>query len=201
MLNAKVFRISTGLGVGAIAVMAVMFLTAQQAFPFFIGNVGTFMIKADSVQGQNFELTPGIDENSNSNGGQLPTGEIFLEAASIDSLVLEKAFDVSSVIGDIAQTEWKLSLTSSDTVDLGATTINSVGLCAEVFAADGLVVDAKGADTATFVDDIVISSNEVTLTNAGIEAGFLSTGSLTINNLQASVTPGGYDAAACLPQH
>lgn len=201
MLNARVFRVSSGLGVAAIAVLSVLFLTAQQAFPFFIGNVGTFMIKADSIEGNGFELALGVDENSNTNGGELPTGELALDSLTIDALVVEKAFDVRSVIGDIAQPEWKLQLTSSAPVDLGDTRINAVGLCADVFDAGNLVIDAKGADTATFTDDFVLASDSLTLTGAGIEAGYLSTGSITITGLQAAVIPGGYDPATCLPQN
>lgn len=202
MVNSKRFKLSAGIGVSSIALMAALFLSAQQAFPFFIGNVGTFMVKADTMDAEQFGLTPGIDANSNNTAsGQLPTGEITADSISISGMVMEKVVDVSSVIGDIPQAEWKLQISATSPVTLGNTTLNAVGLCASDFVAENFTFDAMGANTATFTDDFELGADSVSLTDVGIEAGYLATSSLSLSGLTLSMTPGGYDAPDCLPNN
>ncbi len=199
MLNARMFNISAGAAVAIIALFSTLLFSTQQAFPFYIGNAGTFLIGASSMQVDGFELTLGVDENSSESGGGLPTGELSIGSVVIQDMLLEKEFNVASVIGNIAQPQWKLRMTSDSPVNLDGAIINAVGICGETFDAQGLTADASGANTADFTDDFTLRANSVSMTNAGIQAGFLSTNSISLRNLQLSVTPGGYDKPACLP--
>lgn len=199
MLKTNVFRVSSGLGIGTILAMAMLFFGAQQAFPFFIGNVGTFMVKADSLTATELGIAPGVDENSNTNGGGLPTGELTATNAVVKGFVLEKTFNVKSVIGDIAQPEWKLQMASTGDVTIAGLRLNAVGVCAATFDAATVTVDGAGANTATFTDDFAIKAESAVLTDAGIQAGYLAANSLRLTNLTLKMVPGGYDKASCLP--
>lgn len=199
MLSKKVFRLSSGLGIGSILGMAILFFGAQQAFPFFVGNVGTFMVKVDGLEANNLGIGLAVDENSNSNGSGLPVGELTTTDAKINGFVMEKAFNVKSVIGDIAQPEWKLRMASAGEVSIAGLRLNIVGVCAGGFDASGVTIDTAGANTATFTDDFVLSADKAIITDAGIQASYLAANSLVLTDLNLSFIPGGYDKADCLP--
>lgn len=193
------FNLSAAAGLALIALFGVMVFGTKQAFPFFIGNAGSFLISADTLDAKEFNLVPGLDENSNSDGGALPTGELQVGEAVIKGLTIQKQFNVRSVVGDIAQPEWKLSLQSGGDVTIRGSVIKTIGLCGDRFEATTLEIDAAGANTPTYLDDFSLKAANVILTNGAIEASFLSADSLAVGGLSASVTPGGYEKPACLP--
>lgn len=199
MINKRLYRISIAGGIGAIATMVVLFFGASQAFPFFVGNVGDFMVKGDSMEVSDFKLTLGIDQTSGSNGSQMPAGEMNLGKAVIQNMVLEKAFDAGSAIGNIPQRTWKFRLTVATPVTLEGAVLNSSGLCADTLVASNLEVDGAGAHTGTFVDDFSMTASQLSLQGAGIQATYLAVSSITLNSIKLTVEPGGYDKAACLP--
>jgi hypothetical protein len=199
LISVRLFNIAAAIGVALIAAFGVMLFSTQQAFPFFIGKAGTFLISGDNLELEGFNLGLGLDDNSSESGGQLPSGEITADVARVSGLVLEKEFNVASVVGNVAQPEWKFRLTTGSEVVIQDVTILASGLCGDSFVAGGLVVDGKGADTPTFTDDFNLSAGSVTLVNGAIEAGYLATDSLSISGLSASVAPGGYDKPDCLP--
>lgn len=199
MVSTRLFNISAGVGMGLIALFGVMVFTTQQAFPFFIGNAGTFLVAAGSMEVDGFELQLGIDDNSSSSGGQLPSGVLVVDEVSISELVIEKSFNVRSVVGDTAQPDWKLRMTSASPVGLSNATMKVSGLCASSFDGEGVEIDGKGADTPTFVDDFSLSVDKVSLIDAGLQAGYVATSRLSVTDLALSVAPGGYDKPACMP--
>jgi hypothetical protein len=193
------FNISAAAGIGLIALFGAMVFGTNQAFPFFIGNAGSFLISADELDATEFNLVLGVDDNSSESGGALPTGELQVGQATIKGLTIQKAFNVRSVVGDVAQPEWKLTLTTGDDVTLTGSVIRSIGLCGSRFEAGQLEIDAAGANTPTFLDDFSLTSGNVLLIDGAIEATYLATDNLAVSGLSAVVSPGGYEKPACLP--
>lgn len=199
MLNKRIFALTSALGVGLVAALGTLVFATQQAFPFYLGNAGTFMIKAERMDVEGYEMRLAIDSNSSSSGSQLPTGELLTGKTTVTGMILEKAFDVTSVIGNTPEPTWKIRMAAGAPVELNGATIRIVGLCASTFEATGLEVDAAGANTPDFTDDFTLQADTVAATNPGLEAAYMATNSLAISGLTLTVEPGGYDKAACLP--
>jgi hypothetical protein len=201
MIRQRRFRIVAGAGTGLLAAFTAMVVFAGAAFPFFLGNIGSFLVRADRLEGQSFDLALALDPNSSSSGGNLPAGEISLSNAEIRGLVLEKTFDLGAVLGTGGNATWKLriSVPPTEATTIQNLKLQTVGLCAQTLELSNFNADGKGANTDTVTDDLSIGANSVTIVNAGIEATSLTSTALTLNGVTVEVVNEGYDAPSCLP--
>jgi hypothetical protein len=200
MLSIRSFYVSAAAGLGTVGLLVLMVFSTQQAFPLFVGNVGTFLVSGDRLEVTGFQLTPGVDDNSGETGGALPSGELSLDTVVVSGMLIEQEFNVQSVVGQVAQPQWKLRLTSpAETTTLNDATIRISGLCGDTFTATGFEADASGANTPTFVDDFAMRAESMVLTNGALQVGYLSTNSLSLDGVSLAIVPGGYDKPDCLP--
>ncbi len=171
--------------------MFVVALSGGAAFPFALGNVGSFGVAGATIdtgepeQPGSFTLAPSIDQNSAPNGGQLPAGEIHMKQALIDGLVLEKTFDLPGGLGT-----WKLQINASGRTKMIDLTLGASQICAESIDFHAVAIDAKGGDP---LSSIKLDAGRVVLTGAGIEATNLRSTGLSLNSLHITVERGGYD--------
>lgn len=198
MLTMRRFTVSAAIGLTALALLGTTMLSARTAFPFYVGNVGSFLITGSSLNMDNFNLALGVDDNSGEDGGGLPTGVADLDNAQIADMVLEKEFNVSSIIGRTATPVWKMQMTSTAPVNIQGGVLRMAGLCAEQFVANDFEADAMGANTADFTDDFSLRSSSVQMDQFGLEATYMATSSLRVTGLQMKIVPGGYNLPACM---
>lgn len=198
MLTMRRFTVSAGAGLLALALLGATMFQARAAFPLYVGNVGSFLITGSQVDMENFVLNLDVDSNSSETGGGLPTGVADLDKVTISDMVLEKEFNVSSVIGQTATPTWKLQMTSTAPVVIQGGLLRISGLCTTEFNATDFEADAMGANTADFTDDFTLRTGSVTMADFGLEATYMATSSLRVTGLTMKVVPGGYNKPTCM---
>lgn len=198
MLHRGWFVASLSAGLVLLAATASAFVASPQAFPFFVGNVGSFTVAADALEADGFALDFEVDENSGSNGGAMPVGELSLNDAVVAELMIKKGFDVSSVIGDIAQAEWVFRLAVPGETRLVGPTVYVAALCAGEMAIGDLVIDGAGTNTATFQDDLRIGGARIAMRDVHIQSTYLAVEALTLNDVVVSLEPGAAAPPGCV---
>lgn len=184
----------------AVAVLAFALVATSSAWslPLYLGNIGNFQIRADSIEGEQFELALAVDQNSGENGGALPVGEISMSRTSIDGLLLEKEFDSSALLGSAGSGPYRLSISTNGPTSIRGLGLNVAGLCADsITFGPGFAVDGKGAGTAEVTDDLSLASSTITLGRPGIEATYLTTNTITLEGIRIDIKKGAHQAAPC----
>jgi len=198
VLSLTRLRAYLALALVAVAGLVAASASAAVAFPLFLGRIGNFQVSAAEIRGQDFDLALALDANSGTTGGPLPVGEISLDSAEFDRLLLEKEFDLSAVLGGPGGGTWKLSIAAAGTTTARGVRLNAAGICAQSVAfGPGFAVDGKGAGTSTVADDLSLGASSIRLVRPGIEATYLSTGRLSLSDLRIDVKRQGYTLPAC----
>lgn len=184
----SVVRVRLYLAAVAAVVGGLTLASAQQAaaLPLYLGNIGNFQVGADEIRGQGFDLGLGIDQDSGEKGSALPVGEIRLDTAQLDGLVLEKAFDLSGVVGVTGP--FTLRIAAAGRTTLTGLKLDAAGICADAFDfGPGFAVDGRGAGTSTPTDDFSLGADTVTLRKPQIESTYLSTKAIDLAGLRISL--------------
>lgn len=185
MISTVRFRIAATLGVVGLTVVLATFVFGGVAYPIQLGNIGTFKVAADQVQGSSFSLTP----NGAGEGGQVPAGLSDIgDAASGDNgmsgLVLEKSIDLGDVVPPAKGTVWTLRVSSDQKVTGKGIKLNSPQLCMSDSQFQGVGLGGGFA----------LDADQVTLSDLRMEATSMQASSLAIPGLRVEVRPGGYSA-------
>ncbi len=193
-------RLSIHAAAAAVAVLAFAVVATSSAWslPLYLGNIGNFQIRADRIEGEQFELALAVDANSGENGGALPVGELGLGRASITGLLLEKEFDSSALLGSAGSGPYRLSISTNGPTNARGLGVNIAGLCADSISfGPGFAVDGKGAGTADVTDDLLLESSTIVLGRPGIEATYLTTDTITLEGIRIDIRKGAHQAAPC----
>lgn len=193
-------RLKAYLAVTLAVVVALLGAAASSAvaLPLYLGSIGNFQVSASRITGEGFDLALAVDPNSGPDGGRLPAGEVSLDSATLENLVLEKEFDLSRVLGPAGGGTWKLAITTSGRTTLTGLRLDAAGICADVVDfGPGFAVDGKGAGTDTVDDDFSLGSSTVELGRPGIEATYLSTRQIRLDGLRIDVKRAPYTLAPC----
>jgi len=181
-----------------VVIFTVVAASSAWSLPLYLGNVGNFQISSQRIQGDDFELALSIDENSGTGGGKLPVGEITMSRTTIDGLLLEKEFDLASLLGTAGGEPARLSISTSGPTSITGLRLNVAGLCArEISFGPGFAVDGKGANTDDVTDDLSLGASTITLGKPGIEATYLTTSTITLDGIRIDVKQGSYELADC----
>ncbi len=185
----------------AVVVAGLVLASARQAvaLPLYVGNIGSFQINADSIKGRDFDLGLALDRDSGEKGGTLPVGEIRLDSAEIDGLLLEKQFDLSRALGPSAGGPFTLRIATSGRTVLTGLRLDAAALCADAFDfGPGFAVNGKGAGTDAPDDDFSLGSDTIALRRPAIETTYLSTRSINLSNLRIAVQRGPLQEQPCV---
>lgn len=181
--------------IGAFTVIAA---SSAWSLPLYLGNIGNFQIRADSLEGEDFDLALAVDRNSGESGGALPVGEIAMSRASIDGLLLEKQFDSSALLGSAGSGPYRLSISTSGATNATGLRLNVAGLCADTISfGPGFAVDGKGAGTDDVTDDLSLGASTISLGAPGIEATYLTTNTITLDGIRIDIKKGAHQPAPC----
>lgn len=172
--------------------------TNAVALPLYLGNVGNVQIGATAIRGTGFDLGLAVDPDSGETGGALPVGELAFESADIDDLRLEKEFDLSALLGPGGGGTWKLAISATGTTTASGLRLDAAGVCADSIGfGPGFAVNGAGAATADVTDDLSLGASTITLGAPGIEATYLTTTGITLDDIRIDVVRGGYAFAPC----
>ncbi|MGL5909268.1 MAG: DUF6230 family protein [Phycicoccus sp.] len=179
-------------------VLLVAVASRAVAVPLYLGQIGNFQIGASSVTGTDFDLGLAIDADSGERGGSLPVGELAFDSATIDDLVLEKQFDLSSVLGPGGGGDWKLAITADGATQASGLRLNAAGVCADrITFGPSFSINGKGAGTDDVSDDLSLGAPSISLTRPGIEATYLTTKAITLDKVRIDIRRGEYAYAPC----
>jgi hypothetical protein len=136
---------------------------------------GTFNIKATSIQGTGFNLTPGIINGK-------PVAVNTLATASIANEVITKNIPLG---GGLVVT---VTITSGNGSGGPATASNLVTDIINQGSDSATLTNFKLTDVTSPLDLVQQTADAATLTNVSIDSPFLSASSITLPNLSISIT-------------
>lgn len=197
MYDREVTAKAFGGGVAGLLLVALLIMQSGVAFAVPIAGVGGFTIQADSIEGNNLYLYPGVDDTSEMEGYPMAVTEF--TSVKIEGLVLQKEFsDLPAIPGNA-----RVQITATDTVTSDAMMLKMSKLEAGDSTFRGLSVDENHAQQATrkiglrapanFEDqqgrsiDLGAENPGITLQDADIQAHYLATNRIEIPGITLSV--------------
>lgn len=98
MYDKDTFTRGTGLSLGVVAIVGLVFLTSGTAFSLPVAGIGGFTIQADRVEGDDLLLYPSLSDTSQV--ADYPHTTIELRNSSIEGLELRKRIDLGNYFGN-----------------------------------------------------------------------------------------------------
>lgn len=194
MLVRSRLLIHAAVAAAIIAVFSILAVSKAWALPLYMGNIGTFTVTTPRIQGTNYDLFLGIDGDSGSDGGSLPTTEQTFDTITLTDMAVQKSIDLSSLLGSAASSgRWNMIIEMDGDTVATDMSLNSPALCADkIFFGSGQTINGSGANTPSDTvegvqDDFLLSGDAIELTNAQIEISYLAAAQMTLNNVNISV--------------
>lgn len=100
-VNRKRFMITGAAGFAALlAVLTLLVATGTIFAATPIAGMGGFMVKADEIQGTNYEMLPSLTDSNNegNNVGTIPAAQNYMQSVKIKGMVLEKVIDANAIM-------------------------------------------------------------------------------------------------------
>lgn len=202
-LNKKLFFWSLGLTLGSLfSVLVTLAHTGNLFAAMPLAGVGGFVIEADKITGTNFELIPAVGDTNLANKEQeswtaFPQSQTTMATVNIWGLKLYKNIDLSHLgfpVANYVQVLVEANTTDSKYVSGTQLLMNADQIEAEQIDFGDLVMDENMAtdhpNLVTGEDnkaDIGMKASSVTLTNAKINAHFMTTKTMTIPGMKLTL--------------
>lgn len=195
MYDTNLLAKSTGASLGVVALVGVLFLSTGTAFAMPVAGIGGFQIEADSIEGDDLLLYPGLADGSNQD--DYPHAIVELRNNEIEDLRLTKTLDLS----DYTDMDGKarLVIKSGGTVEIERLLLKTPRLTADEATFSGLEISESDSDDLeesfsirapsdpddTRQIDLDGGSNPgLQMTNADIQATYLATDEITLPDLE-----------------
>ncbi|WP_335999242.1 DUF6230 family protein [Halorientalis halophila] len=190
---------STGVSLGVIAVIGLLFLSTGTALAVPVAGIGGFTIEADRIEGDDLVLYPDVVEES---GSDQPQTVMELQANRIEGMRLVKRIDFDDVTFDQMDGNMRITIESGGTVETDQIFIQSPGLNATDSTFNGLRMSASDSEDLdeTFLIEapgdpiegktVTIDETDnpgIVMDNAEIHATYLATDQITLPDLEVRV--------------
>ncbi|RXK49385.1 DUF6230 family protein [Halorientalis pallida] len=200
MYDKSLLAKSTGVSLGVIAVIGLLFLSTGTGLAVPVAGIGGFTIEADSIEGDDLVLYPDVVESEQ--GSDYPQAIIELQANRIEGLRLVKTVDLDDVSLDTLDGTVRILIESGGTVETDQILIQSPGLNASEGTFNGLQIRGSDSDDLTETFQITAPSEPVEgktvdldggenpgieLTDPEIHATYLATNQITLPDLELRV--------------
>ncbi|WP_136717735.1 DUF6230 family protein [Halorientalis salina] len=196
MYDTNILAKSTGASLGVVALVGVLFLSTGTAFAMPVAGIGGFQIQADSIEGDDLLLYPGLADGSNQD--DYPHSIVELRNNEIENLRLTKTFDLDEYT-DSMDGRARLVIESGGTVEIERLLLKTPELGADEATFNGLEISESDSDdleesfsirAPSDPDDtrqIDLNGGEnpgLEMTNADIRATYLATDEITLPDLE-----------------
>lgn len=196
MYDTTILAKTTGASLGIVALVGLLFLTTGTAFAVPLAGVGGFQIQADSIEGDDLLLYPGLADSSQVD--DYPNSIVELRSNTIEGLRLTKTLDLSDYT-DAADGRARLVITSDGTVEADRLLLKTPALEADEATFNGLEISESDSDSLDRAFEIRAPSNPaetrqidldggsnpgLELENADIRATYLATNEITLPGLE-----------------
>jgi hypothetical protein len=196
MYDTNILAKSTGASLGVVALVGVLFLSTGTAFAMPVAGIGGFQIQADSIEGDDLLLYPGLADGSNQD--DYPHSIVELRNNEIEGLRLTKTFDLGDYT-DSMDGRARLVIESGGTVEIERLLLKTPELGADEATFNGLEISESDSDDLeesfsirapsdpdeTRQIDLTGGENPgLEMTNADIRATYLATDEITLPDLE-----------------
>jgi len=196
MYDTNILAKSTGASLGVVALVGVLFLSTGTAFAMPVAGIGGFEIEADSLQGDDLLLYPGLADGSEQD--DYPHSIVELRNNEIEGLRLYKTLDLSDY-SDSLDGRARLVIESGGTVEIERLLLKTPELGADEATFSGLEISESDSDSfeesfsiraPSDPDDtrqIELDGGEnpgLEMTDADIRATYLATDEITLPDLE-----------------
>lgn len=196
MYDTNLLAKSNGASLGVVALVGVLFLSTGTAFAMPVAGIGGFQITADSIEGDDLLLYPGLADGSNKD--DYPHSIVELRNNEIEGLRLTKTLDLSDY-SDSMDGKARLVIESDGTVEIDRLLLKTPELNAEEATFNGLEISESDSDdleesfsirAPSDPDDtrqIDLDGGEnpgLEMTDADIRATYLATDEITMPELE-----------------
>jgi hypothetical protein len=200
MYDRSLLAKSTGVSLGVVAIIGLLFLSTGTGLAVPVAGIGGFTIEADSIEGDDLVLYPDVVERDQ--GTDAPQAIIELQANRIEGLRLVKTIDLGDLSLDALDGTARIQIRSGGTVETDQILIQSPGLNATEGTFNGLVIRGTDASTLNETFEITAPSEPVEgktvdlsggenpgleLTDAEIQATYLATNRISLPDLELRV--------------
>ncbi|AQL43857.1 hypothetical protein BV210_14595 [Halorientalis sp. IM1011] len=200
MYDKSLLAKSTGVSLGVIAVVGLLFLSTGTGLAVPVAGIGGFTIEADSIEGDDLVLYPDVVERDE--GTDAPQAIMELQANRIEGLRLVKTIDMGELSLDAFDGTARITIESGGTVETDQILIRSTGLNASEASFSGLRMRGTDSDDLTETFQITAPSEPVEgktvsldggenpgieMTDAEIHATYLATNRITLPELELRV--------------
>lgn len=195
MYDTNLLAKSTGASLGVVALVGVLFLSTGTAFAMPVAGIGGFQIEADSIEGDDLLLYPGLADGSNQDN--YPHAIVELRNNEIEDLRLTKTIELSDYTDMDGRA--RLVIESGGTVTIDRLLLKTPRLTADEATFSGLEISESDSDSIeesfsirapsdpddTRQIDLSGGSNPgLQMTNADIQATYLATDEITLPDLE-----------------
>ncbi|MFD1587381.1 DUF6230 family protein [Halorientalis brevis] len=196
MYDTNLLAKSTGASLGVVALVGVLFLSTGTAFAMPVAGIGGFQIQADSIEGDDLLLYPGLADGSNED--DYPHSIVELRNNEIEDLRLTKTLDLSDY-SDSVDGRARLVIESGGTVTIDRLLLKTPKLSADEATFSGLEISESDSDTLEESFSIRAPSDPpdtrqieldggsnpgLEMTDANIRATYLATDEITLPDLE-----------------
>ncbi|SEP01132.1 hypothetical protein SAMN05216388_10276 [Halorientalis persicus] len=204
MYDKSLLAKSTGVSLGVVAVIGLLFLSTGTGLAVPIAGIGGFTIEADSIEGDDLVLYPDVVERDQ--GSDAPQAIMELQANRIEGMRLVKTIDLGGVSLDTLDGTARILIESGGTVETDQILIRSPGLNASEASFSGLRMTGSDSEDITETFQVTAPSEPVEgktvdidggenpgieMTDVEIHATYLATNQITLPDMELRVQ---YDA-------
>lgn len=205
MYDTSLLAKSTGVSLGVVALVGLLFLSTGTAFAMPVAGIGGFTIEADHIEGDDMLLYTGVDEIAGT--GDYPQSIVELRENRIDGLELKKEIELADYSAGALDGTARLVIASDDGVVADRLLLKTPSLSADSATFSGLEIDEEDSDDLNQIFDIQAPSDPdvetrqidldggenpgLVMEDAEIDASYLATNEITLPGLSLDLQ---YDA-------
>lgn len=202
MYDKETLAKSSGVSLGVVAVVGLLFLSTGTAFAVPVAGIGGFVIEADSIEGDDLLLYPGVSETSEA--GDYPQVVIEMRETEIEGLVLTKEIDLDGYDGVPLDGTAEVTIETDENVTSDQIFLRSPALEAQEATFSGFELSEQGSDDLNEAFSIRAPTNEtpdtrqidldggenpgLVMDDARIQATYLATNQITLGGLSLDVS-------------
>jgi len=204
MYDKTILAKTVGVSLGVLALVGLVFLSTGTTFALPVAGIGGFTVEAESIEGDDLVLYPGIGAVEGES--EYPLAVVELQGTRIEGLRLTRTLDLGSFTGNAINGRMRLVIEAGGEVQTDQILIRSPGLEAEEATFNGLRIEQTASENLSESFGVRAPSEPVegrtvsldggenpglVLENASLQASYLATNEITMPDLTLAMQ---YDA-------